>query len=155
MEVSGVREKIRQAIEIVNDVEPTYRGPAFQVVLEALLRQAGVPPSAAASPVGAVADLGQLNEFLARLNLRSLQDTIEAILYHGLRSGVAEEMTREAIIDALARARRPRPKNPWDAIGKCVRRGHLVDAPEPKDGDKAWQITPSGERYVEGLVTTQ
>jgi len=155
MEVSSVQEKIRQAIEIVNEVEQPYRGPAFQVVLEALLRQGGVPASAAASLVGSVAELGQLNEFLARLDLRSLQDTIEAILYHGLRSGAAEEMTRGEIIDALARARRPRPKNPWDAIGKCVRRGHVVDAPQPKDGEKAWQITPSGERYVEGLVTTQ
>jgi hypothetical protein len=154
MEASSVRDKIRQAVDIVSEVEPPYRGPAFQVILEALLREEASGPSVAAPRTRPMPDLGGVNEFLATLNVRTLQDTIEAILYHGLHSGV-DRMTRDEIMDALARARRPRPKNPWDAIGKCVRRGHVVDAPEAKEGDKAWQITPSGERYVEGLVTAQ
>ena len=60
-------------------------------------------------------------------------------------------MTSEDILEAYGRVRERRPTNLSDLIAKSIRKGHIVEAPEGKDGRRAWQITPTGERYVEGL----
>jgi hypothetical protein len=41
------------------------------------------------------------------------------------------------------------PKNVSDVIAQCIRKGMLMDASGPKDGQKAWMITQTGERLVE------
>ncbi|WP_156464202.1 hypothetical protein [Afipia sp. Root123D2] len=53
-------------------------------------------------------------------------------------------------LDAIFRsAREAPPKNINDAVNKCVARGYLMEAREKKDSKKAWQLTSTGERFVE------
>lgn len=53
-------------------------------------------------------------------------------------------------LDAAFRsAREAPPKNINDAVNKCVARGFLMEAREKKDSKKAWQLTSTGERFVE------
>jgi hypothetical protein len=46
-------------------------------------------------------------------------------------------------------AREKLPKNMNDAVNKNVARGFLMEAREKKDFKKAWQLTATGERFVE------
>lgn len=53
-------------------------------------------------------------------------------------------------LEAVFRAAREKlPKNMNDAVNKNVARGFLMEAAEKKDAKKAWQLTATGERFVE------
>jgi type II secretory pathway component PulJ len=53
-------------------------------------------------------------------------------------------------LEAVFRAAREKlPKNMNDAVNKNVARGFLMEAKEKKDSKKAWQLTATGERFVE------
>jgi hypothetical protein len=41
------------------------------------------------------------------------------------------------------------PININGTVNKCIERGFLMDAPEKKDGKKAWHLTGTGEIQVE------
>lgn len=148
MNEQGVRNKIQQAKEIVGgDPADPFTRIAFEVVFRKLLeegesmRQVGKP--------SAVVPKMQVNELLASRSLKSHMDKVEAIAWHFLRQSGEDSVTRKDILDAYSKARMQKPKNLTDVINLSVRRGHLTDAPEKKDGQKAWSITPTGERYIE------
>jgi hypothetical protein len=46
-------------------------------------------------------------------------------------------------------AREKLPKNMNDAVNKNVARGFLMGAEQKKDSKKTWQLTATGERFVE------
>jgi len=53
-------------------------------------------------------------------------------------------------LEAIFRAAREKlPKNMNDAVNKNVARGFIMEAAEKKDSKKAWQLTSTGERFVE------
>ena len=149
MNTEEIKSKITKVIELTQDVEEPYKSIAIEVLFRKLLE--GEMPSKAIKETLAkptkVASM-QASEFLASLDLRSQLDQLEAVAYYFLHSG-QESVTRAEVMDTLSKARLPRPKNLSDVIGKCIRRGHIIVAVEDKDGQKAWQITPTGERYVE------
>lgn len=149
MNKEEITARMNEAIELTQDVEEPYKSIAIEVLFRKLLE--GEMPSEAIKETLAkttkVASM-QASEFLASLDLRSQLDQLEAVAYYFLHSG-QESVTRAEVMDTLSKARLPRPKNLSDVIGKCIRRGHIIVAAEDKGGQKAWQITPTGERYVE------
>lgn len=149
MNKEEVRTKISEAIELTQDIEEAYRTAAFQVILEKLMVEGTQTSSTRGDSVAPGALKGiQANEFLASLDVRSQLDQLEAIAYYFLKSG-QESVTRAETMETLSKARLPRPKNLSDVIGKCIRRGHIIEAIGEKNGQKALQITPTGERYIE------
>lgn len=56
-------------------------------------------------------------------------------------------------VDDLAKylrlAKEPVPSNLNDKINMNIRKGHVAEAEEKKDGKKAWYLTSTGENYVE------
>jgi len=90
----------------------------------------------------------QISEFLARAKIATDTDRVTAILYHFLRNG-QNSSTRAEILQAYSSARIKQPTNLSDVLARCIRRGHVIEAPERKDEQKAWQITLTGERYVD------
>lgn len=148
MNKEETKAKITEAIEITQDFEEPYKSIAFEVILKNLIEGETLPVTTKRDLTGSVVTAGmQASEFLASLDLRSQLDQLEAVAYYFLHSG-QESVTRAEIIDALSRARLPRPRNISDVIGKCIRRGHIIEAVEEKDGQKAVQITPTGEKYI-------
>ncbi len=149
MNKEQVTEKFNRARELVSSIDEPFRGRALEVVFRWLLdlelvgvhagREAGEPP---------VRLTMQINEFLASKKLKSHTDKVLAIAYYYLHAK-SETVTRPEIEEAYATSRLPRPQNLSDVIAKCVRKGYLVDSREQKEGQKAWQITPTGEKYVE------
>ena len=50
---------------------------------------------------------------------------------------------------AFQSAKEKRPMNVSDTVAKNVARGLLMEAPNKKDSKKAWELTTTGEKYVE------
>ena len=46
-------------------------------------------------------------------------------------------------------AKIPLPSNVNDKINMNIKKGHIMDAKEKKDTKKAWEITATGENFVE------
>ena len=159
MDKQSVLAKISDAIEIVREVEDDWRVPSFQVVLAHLLADEAdstaisTATGASRSAPARDTELG-LGEFLALLDPTNHPDTVETILYHALRQG-SDSLSAGEILDGYRQTRRKPPQNLSDVLKYCIRRGHVVVAPAKKEGKKAWQITPSGERYVEELQTQE
>ena len=148
MDKEELKNKINEAIEITHDFEEPYKSIAFEVILKELIEEGTLAPTTRRDLTGTVTVSSmQISEFLASLNLRSQLDQVEAIAYYFLHSA-QESVTRAEITDTLSKARLPRPQNLSDVIGKCIRRGHIIVAAEDKGGQKAWQITPTGEKYI-------
>lgn len=149
MNKDEITAKINHARKLIAEVEEPFRSIAFEVLFRKLLEESTPAVSARrdlTEPL--LVERMQVSEFLAHLGLRSQLDQAVAIAYHSLHRG-QQSVTRGEFLEAFAKARMPRPKNLSDVIAKCVRRGHLVDALQEKDGQKAWSITPTGERYIE------
>jgi len=152
-----IRDLIDQATAATEGMDEPLRTAAFQTLLQWLLANSptgGSPaarPEAAGSAARASSPPPTANEFLASLAVGSHLDRIAAILYYNLHYASSDRMTREELLETYGRLRERRPANLSDILAKAIRRGHVIDAAEAKDGRRAWQVTPTGERYVEGL----
>jgi len=87
-----------------------------------------------------------LSEFLALANLKSHIDWAVAIAYHSYHSEQTA-VTRAEFLNAYVKARLSRPANISDVIAKCIKAGYLQET--KKEDKKAWQITMTGEKYIE------
>lgn len=152
MDAASVKAAYEQAQGLVAEVrEEPYHSIAFEVVFRRLLEGAGAfpVPSGGREPVSARPEIARvaMGEFLANTRASSYPDRLIAIACYHLYARNDESVTRAEILDTFSKARIPKPKNLSDVIAQCVRKGHLMDAAEPKDGQRAWQVTQTGERY--------
>lgn len=154
MNKEEIQNKIQQAKELVGgSPEDPLTQIAFGEVLRILLQE----PSASAmaevrSRTKPVTLPMQISEFLAQKNITTHIDRIVAILYYKYHRG--NELTTVAeLTEAYSTARRSPPGNLSDVLAKCIRKGYVIEARDKKEGKKAWQITPSGENFVELELT--
>lgn len=149
MNKEEIAERFAKAKELVSGIEEPYQSLALEVVFRWLLEQVRGP----AQPVGTAAEPAispsiALNEFLASRKPMSHGDRVLLVAYYYLHSK-NEPVTRADIGEAYTIARTPRPQNLSDIIGKCVSKGYLTEYPVGKEGKRAWQITQTGEKYLE------
>jgi hypothetical protein len=147
MNKEDIRAKAAKAKELVEDIDEPFKSIAFEVLFRRLLDQKETT-AISSTLIKAGLTAKTVSEFLSSKNCKSMPDQVTAIAYYSFHGG-QECITRIELLEAFGKARLPRPKNISDVIGRCIRRGFLVDYPEKKDGQKAWQITPTGEKYVE------
>lgn len=145
-----IRELVSRAEAITRDVDDPYRTVAFRVVLEKLLAGDAPGDHPAALKARGIAVPGTVSEFLAAAAPRNHVETAVLVAYFMWRSGDGAGMTIEELVGSYAQARLKRPKNPSDVLAQAIRKGYLLEAPQKKDGKKAWLITQTGEAYVEG-----
>lgn len=154
-------EALHKTTAIMGSVEERYREAAFAVILQALIK---------ATEMGSVNDTPMLvtskhdllglqlpptmsvNELFQKAAPDSHPGRFVCAAYYLLHTGKAEQFTVADIIEIYGKLREPKPKNPADVINQCIRKVHIIDAPNPASGQKSWVITPSGEKYVEGLL---
>jgi hypothetical protein len=154
MDKEEVRKKIEEAKALVGgDTRDPLAQIAFGEVLRILLQQCSQPSvSQAERKTTIAAQSVQISEFLAQKKIENETDRVATILYYHLHNG-RDSSTRAEILEAYATARFRRPTNLSDVIARCIRKGHVIEAQEKKDGQKAWQITVTGEKYVEDKLT--
>jgi hypothetical protein len=88
-------------------------------------------------------------EFLLAKIVRSEVQKVLALAYYLEQQ---ENLTSFNVPDlerVFRSAREALPKNMNDAVNKNIARGFLMEAAEKKDSKKAWNLTSTGERFVE------
>lgn len=89
-----------------------------------------------------------IKEFLLEKNsLGDVQKTL-AIAYYleafeGMTSFNADDLKK-----GFRQAKERLPKNINDKVNMNIKKGHIMNQEEKKDGKKAWEITSSGELFV-------
>ena len=152
MNKEEIAERFATAKELCSGIEEPYQSLALEVVFRWLLEQVRGP----AQPVGTGAQLVispsmALNEFLASRKPITHKDRVLLVAYYYFHSK-NEPVTTSEIDEAYTLARMPRPQNLSDTIAKCVSKGYFVDYRDGKEGKRAWQITQTGEKYLEEEV---
>ena len=147
----GLKSIIAEAKSIVEDEPEPFRSIAFEVLLNKLLQDGGQRSYTSPERVVSAAVPATLGEFLASKNIASHVDRVVCIAYYALKADLGP-LTRIDIMNSYGAVRTAKPKNLSDVVAQAIRRGLLMDAPEPKDNQKAWQITTAGERYVESKL---
>lgn len=150
MDKEEIQDKIQRAKELVGgSPEDPLTQIAFGEVFRKLLQELPVSAVGEVKPqVKPVALPMQISEFLAQKNITTHIDRIVAILYYQYHTG--NELTTIAELgEAYSSARVRPPRNFSDFLAQCIRRGYVVEARDKKGDKKAWQITPSGETFVE------
>jgi hypothetical protein len=155
-------ESAKLAVAVIEDTD--YRRIAFEVVFTQNLNanQVHAPVPVNREPMqtrdltlGLSAQRSSLGEFLASVNVSSFVDRVIAIAYYHLHGLQQEAVTRQEFLVAFKKARFTPPKNISDVIAQCIRKGLLMDAFEPKDGQKAWSVTQTGERFIEDRLKSE
>ena len=154
MDIQEVQRKIEEAKQLVGgDPQDPFTQIAFREILHILLSESAQPAVAERVGKGIERILGmRVSEFLAQRKISTETDRVVAILYHQFHNG-QESSTKAEILEAYSAARTRKPANLSDVIARCIRKGHIIEAPEKKESQKAWQITQSGEKYVDEQLT--
>lgn len=129
----------------MSDVNEILRDHAARIsALEKRFETAG------AQPVGQKKQSAK--EFLLSKTVNAETQKVLALAYFlEKQEGVASFNVPD--LETVFRAAREKlPKNMNDAVNKNVARGFLMEAAEKKDSKKAWQLTSTGERFVESSM---
>jgi len=87
------------------------------------------------------------------LDLKKTSTAIEKTLALAYYLEHIEQMSSFNVSDlsnAFRMAKEPLPVNLNDMINKNISKGYLMDFQKPKDSKKAWTLTATGEKFVEG-----
>lgn len=152
MNKEDITQKFTKAKELVSGIEESHQRLALEVVFRWLLDQSLGPVERVATKVGpSISRSTALNEFLSSRKPTSHKDRILLVAYYYLHSK-NEPVTRAEIDGSYTLARMVRPRNLSDIIAKCVAKGYLMEHPVEKGGNRAWQITQTGERHLQEQV---
>jgi hypothetical protein len=88
-------------------------------------------------------------EFLMTKELKSETQKALALAYYLEHVEGRPSFNINDLTAAFQSAKEKRPVNVSDTVAKNVARGLLMEAPNKKDSKKAWELTATGEKYVE------
>lgn len=145
-----IRKKIEEAKQLVGgDPQDPFIQIAFKEVFHLLLSESTpyIVKERKGNNAGYASNM-PISEFLAQRRIKTETDKVVAIIYHQFQNEQVSSTSSE-ILEAYNVARIKRPSNLSDVIARCIRKGHIIETSEKKNGQKTWQITQSGERYVE------
>lgn len=106
----------------------------------------------AEAPAGTKARKQSAKEFLLTKNPKSEVQKAIALAYFLEREDGVSPFNVADLETAFRAARERLPKNVNDVINKNIARGFLMEVREKKDSKKAWQLTSTGERFVESEI---
>lgn len=72
-----------------------------------------------------------------------------AISYYLEKYENIQSFNADNLKTAFLSAKEPIPGNINDKVNLNIKKGHMMDAREKKNGFKAWIITATGEKFVE------
>jgi len=88
-------------------------------------------------------------EFMLSKSLKSETQKVLALAYFLEQEEGLTSFNVSDLESVFRSAREKLPKNMNDAVNKNIARGFLMGASEKKESKKAWQLTSTGERFVE------
>lgn len=154
-------EALQRAAQVVNTVEDRYREAAFPIILQAFIglsrkessyKESGQEMNGYQTSDPSLSPTLSVNEFFRRVAPDSHPARFVTAAYYLLHTGKAQQFTQADILEIYRKLRQPQPKNPTDVMNQCIRKAHIIDAPDISGKQKQWVITPEGEKFVEGLL---
>jgi hypothetical protein len=119
---------------------------ALEKRVDALERQPVVLPATAAP----IAKNTSIKEFILSKRPSNDVERTLAIAYFLEKSAGLHSFNIDDLAKHFQLAKEALPKNINDKVNMNIKKGHLAEAREKKDNKKAWIVTNSGERVVEG-----
>ena len=102
------------------------------------------------APVGATqVKKMSAKEFMLNKPVKSEVQKVLALAYFLERHESVATFNVPDLENVFRSAREKLPKNMNDAVNKNIARGFIMEAAEKKDSKKAWNLTASGERFIE------
>jgi hypothetical protein len=156
-----ISEALQRAIQVADAVEERYRDAAFPIILQALIgsnevhntrREADPQTNGHQAVTHSLSSALSVNEFFRKANPDTHPARFVTAAYYLLHTGKAEQFTQADIVEIYRKLRQPGPKNPTDVMNQCIRKAHIIEAPDSASKQKYWVITPDGEKFVEGLL---
>lgn len=152
-------EALQKAVRVVDAVEDRYREVVLPIILQALIeseksnrREASYEAIEHQVSERLLSPTLSPNEFFRRANPDSHPARFVTAAYYLLHTGKAEQFTQADLLEIYRKLRQPGPKNPTDVMNQCIRKAHIIEAPDNTNKQKYWVITPDGEKFVEGLL---
>ncbi len=154
-------EALQIAAQVVDTVEDRYREVAFPIILQALIgptrKESGYKESSQEingyqSSKPSLPSTLSVNEFFRSVSPDTHPARFVTAAYYLLHTGKAEQFTQADILEIYRKLRQPQPKNPTDVMNQCIRKAHIIDAPDIDGKQKQWVISLEGEKFVEGLL---
>jgi hypothetical protein len=106
-------------------------------------------PCPAPSPIESGSRPLSLREFINSKSPKTVVDTVIVIGYYLEEHSKMSSFTCEDLSKGFINAKEKPPTNPSDMLAKNARRGFIMEAPDQKDGPKAWMLTNTGVKFVE------
>lgn len=104
-------------------------------------------------PTATVAKRISMKEFLIDHTPTNAVQATLAIAYYLEKYDGMSTFNAADLVKGFRAAKEPVPTNINDKVNMSIKNGHLMEAEAKKDNMKAWEITRSGEKYVEeGLL---
>lgn len=153
MEISNLKEKIEKAKQCA--VEDSEFGK--EIFLAVLLREILIEETTQAIPIkigiaNHESKLKQLSikEFLIEKKPRNDVERVLVMGYFLEKYQSYTSFNSDDIKDAFVKAKEPIPQNIHDKLYLNCKKGHMTEYPEDKDNKKAYHLTVSGEKVVDG-----
>lgn len=160
----SLSEALKEAVAIVEAVDERYREPALPIILQHLIKgtvdaNSVDDPSHDEKPNGGNNSNSQtklpsklsVNEFFQMAAPDSHVGRFVCAAYYLLHVGQTEQFTQTDILATYGKLRIKKPQNPADTLNQCIKKVFIIDA-STINGQRSWTITPTGEKYVEGLL---
>ena len=93
------------------------------------------------------------SEFLKQLTPKTQMDKALALSYYLEKYSSQESFTTSELSEACKKSKQPNFSNISDCVAKLVSQGLLMNV-DDKDGARAYSLTTTGEKQIEGLLTT-
>lgn len=153
MENDLIKERVQQALDCVQGLDEPYRGIAFRVILEELLREGmtsglkriqrpDLPPKS----------FPPINEFFSAAHPKAYTDAVITIAYYLLHAEKVQAFTIQDVAECLSKCRAEKPKNLSDVLAGCARNGWLAEGNQKQRGMKSWYLTSTGEKYFQSKL---
>ena len=90
-----------------------------------------------------------MREFINSKSPKTVIDTALVVGYYLEEYLKKPSFTSDDLSKGFINAKEKPPTNPSDMLAKNAKRGFIMEAPEQKDGPKAWMLTNTGIKYIE------
>jgi hypothetical protein len=158
-----IGEALKEASQLVEDLDERYREQAFPIILRGLIDGSLTTKASLLSVPGQNGVVLQparvthlpphlsVNEFFHTVNPTTHVGRFVCAAYYLLHVKQVEHFSMTDILEIYGKLRIKKPENTSDTLKQCIRKAHIIDAPT-MNGQKSWVITPEGERYIEELM---
>jgi len=132
-------EKIRKILEKIEDLEKRVLS----------LEEHGLNLKSEKSDVHNQSKKISIKEFILSKNLSGDVEKVLAMGYYLEKNEKAKSFNISDLGRLFISAKEKLPKNINDKVNMNIKKGHVMEVQEKKDGKKAWVLTATGETYVE------